>query len=85
MYGINPNEEGVRTPEGVGMGSDLDSVRAAYPAGQDVEEGFLTPVPGNERANYVFRVAAGQSTVDSMTLIIPTDPCLGDVPLGDGK
>lgn len=85
VYGIYADEKNVRTPEGIGKGSDLASVQKAYPAGQEVEEGYLTPVPGNEKANYVFRGVDEKSPVDTMTLIIPTDPCATDDTLGDGK
>jgi hypothetical protein len=51
MIGAAPS---VRTPEGIGVGSTLDAVRAAYPNLIEEQGGPRTTVPGNPGALYEF-------------------------------
>lgn len=59
---------GVRTPEGIAIGSSLAAVEDAYP-GFEVNDALrrsLVPVPGNDRA--VYRIAYAGSKVVELTL-----------------
>ncbi|WP_285489764.1 hypothetical protein [Amycolatopsis taiwanensis] len=77
---------GVRTPEGIGLGSSVDDVRAAYPGtrveterdmgnGQiEIDDHYRSPVPGNPNAAYRFFVNHDDK-VDSMLLVLANQDC----------
>lgn len=66
---------GVRTPEGIGIGSSLATVQNAYPAFElhsEVGRGQVG-VPGNDRA--VYRIAFADGAVAELTLQYSDQDC----------
>lgn len=88
IYGVSKIDiyQGVRTPEGIGLGSSLDQVRLTYrdtkvETGSDVGDGGLemddhyrTSVPGNPKASYRIFVDKNQN-VDELILALNVQNC----------
>jgi hypothetical protein len=54
-------QKGMRTPEGIRLGSTFKQVKAAYPRVAKVTDGlYVAKVPGNKKANYIFSVLKGK-------------------------
>lgn len=65
----------VKTPEGIGVNSTLDEVRAAYPQLQETDSGLYSVVPdGYTDREYVFTIRGGQ--VVEMGLSLDTNACV---------
>jgi len=67
--------EGVRTPEGIAIGSSLDAVAQAYPNWQPsdhIRRGYV-PVPGNSQL--VYRIAYADGKVTQLTLQYAHQDC----------
>lgn len=61
--------KGMRTPEGIRLGSTTKQVKAAYPRiKKDVHGFFVTTVPGNKKAYYTFGLTRGKVTVYGIAL-----------------
>ncbi|MFC3985800.1 hypothetical protein [Streptosporangium jomthongense] len=55
--------KGMRTPEGVGIGSTAKQMKTAYPhIRKDVHDFYVITVPGNKKAYYTFGVTRGKVT-----------------------
>lgn len=55
--------KGMRTPEGIGIGSTAKQVKTAYPhIRKDVHGFYVITVPGNKKAYYTFGVTHGKVT-----------------------
>ncbi|MFI6906037.1 hypothetical protein ACIBKY_32575 [Nonomuraea sp. NPDC050394] len=55
--------KGMRTPEGIRIGSTTKQVKAAYPRAKKDAHGFyVTAVPGNKKAYYSFTLTRGKVT-----------------------
>ncbi|MER7133601.1 hypothetical protein [Streptosporangium saharense] len=55
--------KGMRTPEGIGIGSTAKQVKTAYPQIRKDAHGFyVITVPGNKKAYYTFGVTHGKVT-----------------------
>jgi hypothetical protein len=65
---------GVRTPEGVGVGSTLSAVRAAYPNLTEQQGGPTVPVPGNPAAKYLFAYDS-TNTIIRVALVAASQDC----------
>ncbi|MEN3535337.1 hypothetical protein AAH991_09530 [Microbispora sp. ZYX-F-249] len=67
---------GVRTPEGIGIGSTRRQVEKAYPHLRTAASGYpVTTVPGNRRADYVFLLSRG-GKVYQLALSLKTQDCV---------
>ncbi|GAA4937391.1 hypothetical protein HD597_004690 [Nonomuraea thailandensis] len=54
-------QKGMRTPQGIGLGSSAKQVRKAYPGLRTSPSGIVhTTVPGNPKAYYAFLYAKGK-------------------------
>lgn len=62
---------GARTPAGVGAGSTVDELRAAYPEATKTDTGFV--VPAGERSRYSFAVTDG--SVTALRLVASNTDC----------
>jgi hypothetical protein len=79
IVGLAGPPERTRTPEGIGAGSSVADITAAYPAAPALPElgspqeqvnllgGFSAPVPGNPNALYHFVFAEFEFTIDGST------------------
>ncbi|MEV4887811.1 hypothetical protein AB0K48_00270 [Nonomuraea sp. NPDC055795] len=55
--------KGMKTPEGIRIGSTTKQVKAAYPrVKKDVHGFYVTTVPGNKKAYYTFGLTRGKVT-----------------------
>ncbi|WP_253776981.1 hypothetical protein [Goodfellowiella coeruleoviolacea] len=81
VSGISVSDPAVRTPEGIGLGSTVDQVKAAYPDSADqlqegldnLGRGYVT-VPGSSRPA-VYRIHATNNTVDQLALQLTNQNC----------
>ncbi|MFF4615501.1 hypothetical protein [Nonomuraea jabiensis] len=72
---ISAPGRGVRTPQGIGIGSTPAQVKAAYPnLKQDTLYGTFATVPGNPKASYVFLMS--KRAVLGVTLVLTAQDCL---------
>ncbi|MFC4121494.1 hypothetical protein [Nonomuraea zeae] len=54
-------QKGMKTPQGIGLGSSASQVRKAYPKAKVSPSGFTyTAVPGNAKAYYAFLYSKGK-------------------------
>ncbi|MET8002738.1 hypothetical protein [Nonomuraea glycinis] len=68
-------QKGVKTPQGIGLGSTLKQVKKAYPKVKNSASGFpYVAVPGNPKASYVFIHAKGK--VREMAMSLNTQDCV---------
>ncbi|NBE96834.1 hypothetical protein FE391_23590 [Nonomuraea sp. KC401] len=68
--------KGVRTPEGIGIGSTTKQVKKAYPRWQTAASGFLlASVPGNKKAYYSF-ITSKKGEVRELALGLDTQDCV---------
>ncbi|MEO3801193.1 hypothetical protein ABGA98_14295 [Nonomuraea sp. B1E8] len=68
--------KGVRTPEGIGIGSTTKQVKKAYPRWKTAASGFLlAAVPGNKKAYYAF-IASKKGTVKELAFGLNTQECV---------
>ncbi|MEO3794416.1 hypothetical protein ABGB14_29740 [Nonomuraea sp. B10E15] len=68
--------KGVRTPEGIGIGSTTKQVKKAYPRWKTAASGFLlASVPGNKKAYYAF-IASKKGTVKELAFGLNTQDCV---------
>ncbi|WP_216204606.1 hypothetical protein [Amycolatopsis aidingensis] len=66
---------GVRTPQGIGIGSTEEALRAAYPSWNPAEpDGFFVPVPENPDAIYEFNTRDGR--VNHLAIRISGQECI---------
>jgi hypothetical protein len=66
--------KGVRTPEGVGIGSTMKQLKRAYPHIETPAGGFpVAKVPGNRKAAYYFLLSHGK--VYEMALTLKNQDC----------
>ncbi|MFI7129657.1 hypothetical protein ACIBQ1_28435 [Nonomuraea sp. NPDC050153] len=67
--------KGVKTPEGIGLGSTIKQIKKAYPGVKTAASGFpYTTVPGNSKAYYSFLLSKGK--VYEMALGLKTQDCV---------
>ncbi|MBW8481059.1 hypothetical protein [Actinomadura parmotrematis] len=66
-------DAGVRTPQGVAIGSPRSAVARAYPRLTAAADDVAAAVPGNPRARYVFSFDGG--AVSSIVLALATSAC----------
>lgn len=67
--------KGVRTPQGIGLGSTLKQVKKAYPKVKNSPSGFpYVSVPGNPKAYYAFIPAKGK--VRELAFGLTTQDCV---------
>lgn len=67
-------KSGVHTPEGIGVGSTDDEVRAAYPGATFADYEFTVPVPGNPKAVYVLNTDSSEK-IFALRLELKTSDC----------
>ncbi|MEV4458638.1 hypothetical protein [Microbispora sp. NPDC049633] len=68
--------KGVRTPEGIGIGSTRKQLEKAYPHLRTAASGYpVTTVPGNRRADYVFLLSRG-GRIYQLALSLKTQDCV---------
>ncbi|MET7333781.1 hypothetical protein [Nonomuraea sp. NPDC005650] len=67
--------KGVKTPEGIGLGSTIKQIKKAYPRVKTAASGYpYTAVPGNSKAYYSFLLSKGK--VYEMALGLNTQDCV---------
>jgi len=66
---------GVHTPEGIGIGSTMTAVKAAYPGLTTEQGGPVTPVPGNAAAYYQFFYDRATNLVTKVSLAADNEDC----------
>jgi hypothetical protein len=67
--------KGVRTPQGIGLGSTLKQVKKAYPKVKTSASGFpYVSVPGNPKAYYAFILSKGK--VRELAFALDTQDCV---------
>ncbi|MBF8192892.1 hypothetical protein ITP53_45895 [Nonomuraea sp. K274] len=68
--------KGVRTPEGIGIGSTMKQIKKAYPGLKTAASGFpYVSVPGNPTAYYAF-FASKQGEIEELSLGLDTQDCV---------
>jgi hypothetical protein len=67
--------QGVRTPEGIGIGSTLSATQAAYPGLTAGQGGPVVAVPGNSTAYYQFAYDPGSNIVVRVSLVAMNQNC----------
>ncbi|MEU6412380.1 hypothetical protein [Microbispora sp. NPDC046933] len=66
--------KGVRTPEGIGIGSTMKQLKKVYPHLRTAASGYpVTTVPGNGKANYSFLLSHGK--VYELALSLKNQDC----------
>ncbi|MEV6153848.1 hypothetical protein AB0L53_26230 [Nonomuraea sp. NPDC052129] len=66
---------GLKTPQGIGLGSSNAQLKAAYPGLRRGPGGYPTAtVPGNKKAFYMFYVS--HNKVADMSLVLATQDCV---------
>ncbi|MGN9838855.1 hypothetical protein ACTMTI_12105 [Nonomuraea sp. H19] len=66
--------KGVKTPEGIGIGSTLKQLKKAYPKLKTAASGFpYSSVPGNSKADYYFLASKGK--IYQVALALKTQDC----------
>lgn len=67
--------KGMKTPEGIGLGSTKKQLKAAYPHLKTAASGYpYTEVPGNKKAYYSFLLSKGK--VYELALGLTTQDCV---------
>ncbi|MFI6326213.1 hypothetical protein ACIBG8_52440 [Nonomuraea sp. NPDC050556] len=68
-------QKGMKTPEGIGLGSTKKQLKAAYPHLKTAASGYpYTEVPGNKKAYYSFLLSKGK--VYELALGLTTQDCV---------
>ncbi|TMR06577.1 hypothetical protein ETD86_52620 [Nonomuraea turkmeniaca] len=68
-------QKGIKTPEGIGIGSTMRQVKRAYPRLKTSASGFpYTSVPRNPKAYYAFLASKGK--VRQLILALDTQDCV---------
>jgi hypothetical protein len=69
-------DKGVKTPEGIGIGSTLKQVKEAYPRLKGRFHGLYTaPVPGDKKAHYYINFNEKKGTVNGLGLVLNKQDC----------
>jgi hypothetical protein len=66
---------GVHTPEGIGIGSTMADVKAAFPGLTTGQGGPVTQVPGNTAALYQFSFDPASHAVTKVSLVAKVQDC----------
>jgi hypothetical protein len=69
-------QEGMTTPEGIGLGSTLDEIRAAYPRAEKTVHGWSVPVAGFTDRSYLFGIDEDDE-LEELALTLDTQSCFG--------
>ncbi len=69
-------QEGMTTPEGIGLGSTLDEIRAAYPKAEKTVHGWSVPVAGFTDRSYLFGIDENDE-LEELALTLDTQSCFG--------
>ncbi|MEV1168213.1 hypothetical protein [Nonomuraea sp. NPDC049784] len=67
--------KGVKTPEGIGIGSTMKQIKKAYPNVKTPKDGFpYVSVPGNPKAYYALLVSKGK--IYELNLLLNSQDCV---------
>ena len=69
-------QEGMTTPEGIGLGSTLDEIRAAYPNADETVHGWSVPVAGFTDRSYLFGIDENDE-LEELALTLDAQSCFG--------
>ena len=69
-------QQGMTTPEGIGLGSTLDDIRAAYPNAEESVHGWSVPVAGFTDRTYLFGIDENDE-LEELALTLDTQSCFG--------
>ena len=69
-------QDGMTTPEGIGLGSTLAEIRAAYPSAEKTAHGWSVPVAGFTDRSYLFGIDENDE-LEELALTLDTQSCFG--------